>query len=340
MEKLSIAISEAVQAGKWHPVKISRNGPSFSHLLFTDDVFLFSKAACVQARLAPELFGQFSAHSSLKVNVSKSRAFFSKGVPRQKIDKIVSITSIRSTPSLDKYIGFPIFKGRVQRADFNFIIDKLWDRLASWKSKLLNKAGRLTLVKSVLTTLPTYYIQLQWLPSSICSHIDRVSRNFLWKGNSDKGIHLVGWGKITLPKKKGGLGVQSSREANTALLGKLVWELHQNPNKLWVSMLLSKYVPNGNFLDYPTKTGSAVWNSVRKAKAVLRAGYTYRIGNGQSLFWYTSWTHFGPLCDHVFAVDIQDTNLQIKHLFFNNQWHWNILRTSLPDFIKQAISDM
>lgn len=33
-EKLSIAISEAVQARKWHPIKVSSNGPYFSHLFF------------------------------------------------------------------------------------------------------------------------------------------------------------------------------------------------------------------------------------------------------------------------------------------------------------------
>jgi len=48
-------------------------------------------------------------------------------------------------------LGFLLLQGRVKRAHFNFIIDKINGRLADWKGKLLNKVGRVTLAKSVLT---------------------------------------------------------------------------------------------------------------------------------------------------------------------------------------------
>lgn len=147
MEKLSLAINEAVQDKKWLPVRISRNGPSFSHLLFADDVLLFSKARCSQARVIEDIFYRFGQHSGLKVNPSKSRAFFSAGVHRSKKDKMSSITSIRHTDSLGHYLGFPLFNGRVKKEDFNFLLEKIQSRLSSWKNKLLNKAGRLTLAK-------------------------------------------------------------------------------------------------------------------------------------------------------------------------------------------------
>ena len=75
---------------------------------------------------------------------------------------------------------------------FSFIVDELNQRLASWKGKLLNKAGRLMLVKFVLYSLPIYYMQSFWVPRSICEEINKVTRSFLWsKANLEKGWHLV-----------------------------------------------------------------------------------------------------------------------------------------------------
>lgn len=172
MEKLSIAISEAVLDRKWLPIKVSANGLHFSHLFFADDVLLFSKATCSQAKMMADLFTKFSHHSGLSINVTKSRAFFSTGVPRRKKGKISSLTGIRETTSLEKYLGFPMLKGRAKKEDYNFIIEQMQKRLASWKLKLLNKAERMTLAKSVLTSIPTYYMQVSWLPSSICEQMD------------------------------------------------------------------------------------------------------------------------------------------------------------------------
>ena len=92
-----------------------------------------------------------------------------------------SISGIRSTTSLDKYLGFSILKGRAKRSDFLFIIEKMQTRLASWKNRLLNKPGRLTLASSVLSSIPSYYMQIVWLPQNICDSIDQTTRNFIWR---------------------------------------------------------------------------------------------------------------------------------------------------------------
>ncbi|XP_024630845.2 uncharacterized protein [Medicago truncatula] len=99
-------------------------------------------------------------------------------------------------------------------------------RLASWKSKLLNKPGRLALATSVLSSIPAYYMQINWLPESICDSIDQTTRNFIWRGHNDKGIHLVGWKKIAKPKNLGGLGIRSAREANTCSGSSSFWFSH------------------------------------------------------------------------------------------------------------------
>ncbi|MCI07401.1 RNA-directed DNA polymerase (Reverse transcriptase), partial [Trifolium medium] len=166
MEKLSISINNAVHQGTWDPIHISNTGPCLSHLLFADDVLLFTKAKNSQIRFITNLFDHFSLASGLKINLSKSRAFYSSGIPQAKINKLTSLSGIRSTVSLDKYLDFPILKGRAKRSDFNFIIDKMQSRVASWKNRLLNKLGRLVVASSVLSSIPTYYMQIAWFPQS------------------------------------------------------------------------------------------------------------------------------------------------------------------------------
>lgn len=93
--------------------------------------------------------------------------------------------------------------------------------------------------------------------------------------------------EFTMPKKLGGLGVQKAREANISMLGKLVWEVHNYPDKLWIHVLRQKYVKDDEFLDLPKKPGFVVWNEIMKAKGILREGFEFRLGNGSSSFWYT-----------------------------------------------------
>jgi len=56
--------------------------------------------------------------------------------------------------------------GRTRKDDFLKIQDKAACKLASWKGMLLNKLGRVTLAKAVLTSLPAYNANL--LISLVC----------------------------------------------------------------------------------------------------------------------------------------------------------------------------
>lgn len=129
--------------------------------------------------------------------------FFSFGVPMTKARKSSEITQIRKASSLEKYLGFPLFQGRPTRMDFDFITGNMSARLASWKHRLLNRAGRVALASSVPSAIPSYYMQICWMPQSVCEHINKITKDFIWKGTHEKGVNLVNWQKITQPKTKG-----------------------------------------------------------------------------------------------------------------------------------------
>ena len=54
-------------------------------------------------------------------------------------------------------------------------------------------------------------------------------------------MHWVNWKEVTKPKEAGGLGLQSARGRNTALLAKLNWRFHTKNNVLWAKVLKFKY---------------------------------------------------------------------------------------------------
>ena len=88
------------------------------------------------------------------------------------------------------YLGLPLHLGRTRRSDEQVLIDKIGARLPGWKGRLLTKAGRLTLVSSVLSSIPTYHLTTFPFSKWAIRHIDRICRSFLWRGEeSAKGGH-------------------------------------------------------------------------------------------------------------------------------------------------------
>lgn len=67
----------------------------------------------------------FNVAYDLKTNCAKSRALFSKGAPCGKIKKLTSLSSIISTNSHDKYLGFAMVPGKVKREHLSSIVDRL-----------------------------------------------------------------------------------------------------------------------------------------------------------------------------------------------------------------------
>ena len=99
-----------------------------------------------------------------------------------------------------------------------------------------------------------------------------MNRNFLWGlSKSAKKIHWVGWQKVTKPKEERGLGLQSAKGKNTALLAKLNWRLHVEKEALWAKVLRHKYCNQRrtNSINVDRLPCSQIWKAVKKGGGVL-----------------------------------------------------------------------
>lgn len=180
MEKLTHIILDNVRAGVWRLVKFAKNAPGVTHLMFANDLVLFSEASMSQAKAVMDCINTFCSISGHKVNVSKSRILFSKHTRRTTKSDVGRLTNILVTTDPGKYLGFQLFFNGLGNKNFNEVLTKMSRRLASWKAKVLSMAGRATLIKSVFSSVPVYHMQLLKFPSKECSKIDKLSRNFLW----------------------------------------------------------------------------------------------------------------------------------------------------------------
>lgn len=85
----------------------------------------------------------------------------------------------------------------------------------------MSKEGKLTLIKSILSSIPIYCMALLVIPRKVSLRLAKIQRNFLWGGGAlEKKLHLVNQAKVCLNKKKGGLGIRNLFVLNMVLLGK------------------------------------------------------------------------------------------------------------------------
>jgi hypothetical protein len=85
----------------------------------------------------------------------------------------------------------------------------------------LSKGGRIALIKSTLSNLPTYLLAILPIPAAVAKRIESIQCGFLWGGiGKEFKFHLVNWSKVCSPVQEGGLGICNLRCFNRALLGK------------------------------------------------------------------------------------------------------------------------
>ena len=118
----------------WNPVKSSRNGPSFSHLFFANDLVLFAKANQANCTAIREVMKIFCEKSGQSVSQSKSRVYFSPNIDMDSRENMCNILGLKSTASLGKYLGIPIKHSEPSNHDYNFMLDRMKQKLAGWKS--------------------------------------------------------------------------------------------------------------------------------------------------------------------------------------------------------------
>lgn len=121
------------------------------------------------------------------------------------------------------YLGLPLGAPYKNMEAWGPVINRV-QKAGRSEGSYLSKGGRVTLIKAVLVSIPSYYMSLLVIPGEVANQIKKHQRDFLWKGEEDgRGHHLVAWSKVCSSKQKGGLGLRRLEAIIKALLCKWLW---------------------------------------------------------------------------------------------------------------------
>ena len=211
-----------------------------SHLLFADDTLIFCDADPTQLAHLRSVFLWYEAVSGLRINLGKSEMVPVGEV--HNVEDLALILGCKVAPLPMKYLGLPLGAPFKAKSIWNPIIKRMEKHLVGWKRLYLSKGGKVTIIKSTLSSLPTYFLSLFPIPAGVAHRLEKIQRDFLWTGmGAETKFHLVSWSNICEPIQHGGLGVKDLQRFNKALLGKWLWRYGTDRAALWRQVVAAKY---------------------------------------------------------------------------------------------------
>ncbi|XP_019189997.1 PREDICTED: uncharacterized protein LOC109184451 [Ipomoea nil] len=208
-------------------------------------------------------------------------------------DLVSAHFGVHSTADLGRYLGLPSVLGCNKTATFKFIEEKVRERIGVWQHKLLSKAGKEILIKSIAQSLPIFTMSVFLLPLRVCDSIEKCFNRYWWgsRDTGNRGIHWLSWARLCEPKMRGGIGFKKLHEFNVALLAKHGWRLLSHPESLVCRLLQAKYYPQTDFMEAQLgRNPSYIWRSILAGQEVLKKGVAWRIGDGlDTKIWGWNW---------------------------------------------------
>jgi hypothetical protein len=193
LEILSRLILRDEALGSLQGIKVAPLSPPISHLLFADDVMIFTRDKVQDANAILNRLSTYTKWSGYCINLSKSTVFFSKNCSVNAISEVNRILNLPLIPVRAKYLGIPLFLSQNKRDAFMDIKDRICSKITSWKAKPLSQAARTTLLKSMANAIPTYLMSLFLIPKSFCLEIIVIMRKFRWGFPQDKKLLVCNW---------------------------------------------------------------------------------------------------------------------------------------------------
>ena len=195
-------------------------------LQYADDTLLFLKNDIQQARHFKFLLVCFEHLLGMKINYHKSD-LMTLNLDEDEQNALARLFCCNISTFPIKYLGVPLHYSKLKREHIQPVIDKMIKRIAGWKGRLLSSAGKLTLLKSCLASIPVYLLSVIKFPKWAIEHINSQMANFLWhdaEGNYK--YHLSNWQSLSQKKEHGGWGIPDMSNMNLCLLASWINRYH------------------------------------------------------------------------------------------------------------------
>jgi hypothetical protein len=84
-----------------------------------------------------------------------------------------------------RYLGLPLGLRKLTAVQLQCLVDAVANRLPRWRASMLNRAGRLELVRSTLAAIPVFALMSLDVQAETLLAIEKILCGFLWKGQRD-----------------------------------------------------------------------------------------------------------------------------------------------------------
>jgi len=153
-------------------------GHHITHLQYADDTLIFPPNDYSSLLHAKRILRWFEIISGLKANFYKS-FLIGINLDNEYTLGLANAIFCRSDTFLVRYLGLPLGANPNRLSTWKLILSTIRAKLSKWKGKLLSMAGRICLIKSVLNSLPLYYMSVITMPKGITKAISSINRCFL-----------------------------------------------------------------------------------------------------------------------------------------------------------------
>lgn len=349
-EGLNVLMDSAIALNEFSGVRIGAGVFRLSHLQYADDTILLGEKSWKNIYAAKFILKWFEIISGLSINFNKSK-LICVNCPPQWTSEAARILQCKVENLPTSYLGLPVGSSHRRYSFWVPVIQRVEKKLSAWKSRLLSAGARVTLVKSVLSSLPLYFCSLFKMPTIVVKKINSLIRSFFWgELDSKRRTKWVSWEKICLHKNLGGLGVPDIKKKNVSLLAKWWHRFSTESNALWKRVIVEKYYCNYSSLSpflHETNRVSKCWKDIvcigdfqvfSTQGAKIRDCFKWILGNGALIrFWHDSWAADIPLkilFPRVFALSVnKDATVSNMGSYTSSSiqsWSWNIETFSAP----------
>ena len=157
----------------------------FFLIYFLQMTVIYFKANLLESQHVKTSIELYERASGQILNFKKSSVSFSANTDNLSRQGICNMLGVQETEAQGKYLGLPSLVNKNKKQIFALIKDKVWHHLHIWNIRLLSKAGKGVLIKTVLQALPIYAMRVFLLPLELCANLER-SFNAFCGGMRDK----------------------------------------------------------------------------------------------------------------------------------------------------------
>ncbi|XP_026434077.1 uncharacterized protein LOC113331590 [Papaver somniferum] len=307
MEILSASLKNQVITGNFglHPrCRLTQ----LTHLCFADDVLVFFKENVAAASSLKTALLGLSKISGLEMNKQKT-ALYSSYVDLSILSQIFQCLDCSTGELPFLYLGVPLLSTRLSHQDCFPLVSRVLKRVKSWKSKRLSYAGRLLLIKVVLSSMIYFWLSCFILPMRTVKELNSIFKRFLWAGaEMGKKYHPIRWDVVCRPFSEGGLGVRSIKITNEAANLRHLWDLVSRNHTIWTDWIHKNLIKNRDFWTFNIpQDASWYWRRILDQRTKAKDLILHIIGDGENTKFLTDlWHPLGRLLAWVSRDVLED----------------------------------